>query len=101
MPKMALIFCLIGLASYGFKLMHWPGAAIMMVSASAVLLVLWFFWYLSQKTTLYNTVFFLFGVSFLVGFAFKMQHWPGGGIIIGLVPIFAVILITAEMMKKG
>ncbi len=100
MSSLALIFCIIGIVGYGFKLMHWPASGILLGLGTLGLLVLWVFWVFSKKFTLFNLVFFLFGVTFFVGFLFKAMHWPGAGILLGILPITAVLLLTLEMMKK-
>ncbi len=100
MSILAMIFCIVGIVGYGFKLLHWPGASILLVVGSVGLLVAWCIWIFTKKLSLFNLVFFLFGFNFLVGFMFKMMHWPGAGIMLGILPILTVLLLVLEMMKK-
>lgn len=75
--------------SFLFKLMHWPGTGIMLL-LSILLICLVFLpsliiHKLRQKefqTPKYIFVLALLGlIIFLIGFDFKMMHWPGAGIL--------------------
>ncbi len=100
MSTLALIFCILGIVGYGFKLMHWPAAGMLLGLGTLGLLVLWVYWVFSKKFSLFNLIFFLFGITFLLAFIFKALHWPGASILLGILPLTAVLLITLEMMKK-
>ncbi|MFZ5940448.1 MAG: GldL-related protein [Bacteroidota bacterium] len=108
---------LIGLGSL-FKIMHWPGAGILLVLG---FLVLCFIFLPSSANVLYKEsrekygrmVFiagFIAAFLFSVGILWKIQHWPGAGIMllvgdsIGILLFLPVLLIgrirRAEDRKK-
>lgn len=100
LPILAIVFGILGIVGYGFKIMHWPGAGIMLVVSSAVMFVLLFIWFLMEKRSLFDICFFLFGLVFFAGYMFKMQHWPGGGILMGILPLVAIIMIIIRLANK-
>lgn len=84
------------------KLMHWPGAGILLV-ISFVLTSLVF--YPAVLYTLYKEYFnrtkvmvpvlaFIGGVGFMLGILFKLQHWPGAGIMITAGELLLAILLV-------
>ncbi len=77
------------LAGTIFKLMHWPGAGIMIFSGACLLVLIYFPTILYHKlkeapkneTALHVTGFL--GISMLtVGTLFKIMHWPGASVIL-------------------
>jgi hypothetical protein len=100
MKLLAIIFCIIGLLGYGFKLMHWPGAGIILILSSLVMFVLLIMWFFMGKRSLQNLLLFLFGIFFYTAFLFKAMHWPGAGILFGIFPVVATILITNTIAKE-
>lgn len=98
---LTIIFCVLALAGYGFKIMHWPGAGVMLVTGTVALLALLFYWVIQAKKSLVNLFFFLLAMNFLVAYLFKMMHWPGANIAMGLLPVFTVIFLALFMVKKG
>lgn len=85
-----------------FKLMHWPGAGVMITTG----FVLFSLWILpasllnhykgadqKKKKWVYITVFLVVAIDF-IGALFKIQHWPGASILflIGILIPFAVFL---------
>ena len=80
---------LLGIASL-LKIMHWPGAGPLLtlgavtlafVFLPSALSVLWKETKSTKRIFLYISA-FLAGMSFLMGILFKVQHWPGAGLII-------------------
>ena len=90
-----------------FKKMHWPGAGIL-ITVGLVLIVLVFLplYFINsykeqgeKKNPIYAIVGYLTLALLLAGAAFKIQHWPGAGMLIyasigfllvGFVPLYVV-----------
>lgn len=99
---------LLGFAALS-KIMHWPLAGILLVTG-AFLLVAFFMpssmmvlWKESRsKKSLFLFVSaFLAGTLFIVGVMFKVQHWPGSGLIISLAILSgALLFLPAMLMDK-
>ncbi len=98
---------LFGLASL-FKIMHWPLAGVMMVLGAITLTlvfmpsalgVLW-------KETRSTRRLFLFISAFLTalftigGILFKVQHWPGAGIVITLSALVTILLLLPAVLHN-
>jgi hypothetical protein len=98
---LTILFCVLALAGYGFKIMHLPGAGVMLVTGTVALLALLFYWLIQVKKSLVNIFFFLLVLNFLVAHLFRMMNWAGENILMGLLPIFTVIFLTIFMVKKG
>ncbi len=87
-----------------FKAMHWPGAGILIVFSLGLLIILTLIRLFAQFNknklnvvqTLTQTLFLLSVISLIAGIAFKMMHWPFGGILItlGLLTFILTILIS-------
>lgn len=82
---------LLGFASL-FKINHWPFAGIMMTLGAVTLAliflpsalgVLWKETRSSKRIFLYVSGFFA-GMLFIMGSLFKVQHWPGAGLMLSL-----------------
>ncbi|HUW93989.1 MAG TPA: hypothetical protein VMV74_12550 [Bacteroidales bacterium] len=80
---------MLGFASL-FKIMHWPGAGALMtlgaislafVFIPSALVVLWKETRSGKRLFLYISA-FLAGMLFIVGAAFKVQHWTGAGVVL-------------------
>jgi len=99
---------LFGLASL-FKIMHWPLAGVMMVLGAmtltlafmpSALMVLW-------KETRSKKRLFLFISTFLAalltigGILFKVQHWPGAGVIITLSGVVTIFLLMPAILHSA
>ncbi len=96
---------LLGFAALS-KIMHWPLAGILLVTG-AFLLVVFFMpssmmvlWKESKsKKNLFLFVSaFLAGTLFIVGVMFKIQHWPGSGLIISLAILSGGLLFLPAML---
>lgn len=96
----AIIFCVIALIGYAFKLLHWPYAGAILVISTAVFLALLIYWFVVSAKSVFNIVLFLFGLIFLIGHILKGQQWPGGQFIYALTPAISIILITTALVKK-
>ena len=94
------VFYSLFLAGYVFKLMHWPGAGVMLVVGTVALLALLVYWIIQANKTLVNFFFFLLGLNFLVAYLLKMMHWPGGDIVMGVLPAVTVIFLAVFMTRK-
>lgn len=99
---------LLGFAAL-FKIMHWPGAGIILtlgglllafVFMPSALVVLWKETHNTKKLFLYISA-FLAVMFFIAGVVFKVQHWPGAGIIMILSAFCgAVLFIPALLASK-
>lgn len=96
-----------------FKIMHWPGAGIMLTLGSlllafvfmpSALTVLWKETRSGKKLFLYISA-FITALLFIVGVAAKVQHWPMAGLILAIASlsgIFAFVpaLLTARLKDQ-
>ena len=82
---------LLGFAAV-FKILHFPGASIMLTSGASILsvlfmpsalVVLWKETHSGKRLLLFVSAFFT-GITFITGILFKIQHWPAAGILISL-----------------
>jgi len=99
---------LFGLAAL-FKIQHWPLAGIMLtlgafiltfVFMPSVLGVLWKETHNRKRLLLFISA-FLAGGFFILGTLFKIQHWPGAGIILSLAAISGgLFFIPALLVSK-
>lgn len=91
-----------------FKIMHWPGAGIMMTLGAFVLA---FIFMSSSLSVLYREsksgrnlllfiTGFLAGFSFILAVLFKVQHWPGAGWLLLFADFFFCILAVALLVNK-
>ena len=89
-----------------FKIMHWPGAGIMMTLGTLMLAfifmptalgVLWKETHNTKKVFLFISA-FLAGIFILLGILFKVQHWPGAGILILLSVLISVLFFIPSML---
>jgi hypothetical protein len=98
---------LLGVAAL-FKIMHWPGAGIMLTLGAFIMA---FIFMPSSLSVLYKEsksgkrmlLFisgFLAGFCFILAVLFKVQHWPYAGYLILFADIFFVFLILFLLEKK-
>ena len=96
------------------KLFHWPGAGIMLVLGFAVLCLIFFpsAIYTNYRDSkmklpkLLHVSILVGGILFMVGVLFKLQHWPGAGVLLMLGWIFILfvflpILMFAKMKQSA
>jgi phosphoglycerol transferase MdoB-like AlkP superfamily enzyme len=95
---------LLGFASL-FKIHHWPSAGIMMTLGAICLAliflpsalgVLWKETKSGKRIFLFISA-FLAGMFFILGILFKVQHWPGGGVILSLSYLSGVIFFIPAL----
>lgn len=97
---------LFGFASL-FKIMHWPMAGVLMTLGAITLAFLFMpsalgvLWKesRSQKRLFLFISAFLAAMFFILGILFKVQHWPGAGIIITLAGITAVFFLVPSFLS--
>ncbi len=96
---------LLGFAAL-FKIMHWPGAGIMItlgalalafVFMPSALTVLWKETHSGKRLFLYISA-FIFGMLFIAGVVFKIQHWPASGIILSLAVCSGALLFLPALL---
>jgi hypothetical protein len=96
---------LFGFASL-FKIMHWPLAGVLMtlgaltlalVFLPSALVVLWKESHSHRRLFLLISAFFA-AFFFIAGILFKVQHWPGAGIMITLAGISAVLFLVPSLL---
>lgn len=89
-----------------FKVMHWPGAGVMMTIGAVTLAfifmpsalgVLWKETHSTRRLLLFASA-FIAAASFLMGVLFKVQHWPGAGIVLTVSAISAVLLLIPALL---
>ena len=95
---------MLGFASI-FKIMHWPGAAVLLIAGAFTLAfiflpsalgILWKETHSSKRLFLYISAFFT-GLFFLMGILFKVQHWPGASIILTVGAITTIFLFIPAL----
>lgn len=88
------------------KLFHWPGAGIMLVLGFAVLSLVFFpsAIYTNYRDSklklpkLLHVSILVGGVLFMLGVLFKLQHWPGAGVLLMLGWIFILFVFLPILM---
>ena len=89
-----------------FKIQHWPLAGTMITLGGIILAlvflpsalgVLWKETHNSKRLLLFISA-FLAGGFFILGTLFKIQHWPGAGIILTLAAISGIIFFIPAML---
>jgi hypothetical protein len=89
-----------------FKIQHWPLAGIMATLGAVTLAlgfmpsslgVLWKETHSRKKLFLFISA-FLAGMFFIFGTLFKIQHWPGAGIIITLAALFGILFFVPALL---
>jgi hypothetical protein len=88
-----------------FKIQHWPGAGILMSLGAIVLAfvflpsalsVLWKETHNRKRLFLFLSAFFA-GLFFITGTLWKIQHWPGAGILLSMAVFFGVIFFIPSL----
>ncbi|MEA2043692.1 MAG: hypothetical protein U9N85_14215 [Bacteroidota bacterium] len=86
---LALISALLFFTGIVFKLMHWPGAAITLLVGTIVGLVYLVLYLIEGVKLLQSKTEKISGIlvvitlmSILISFVFKLQHWPGAGVLV-------------------
>ncbi len=96
---------LLGFAAL-FKIMHWPGAGIMIILGAlalafifmpSALTVLWKETHSGKRLFLYISA-FIFGMLFIAGVVFKIQHWPSAGLILSLAVAYGALLFLPALL---
>jgi hypothetical protein len=89
-----------------FKIQHWPLAGTMTTLGAVILAlvfmpsalgVLWKETHSRKKLFLFISA-FLAGMFFILGTLFKIQHWPGAGIIITLAALFGILFFVPALL---
>ncbi len=89
-----------------FKLMHWPAASVLMVPGIFLLvalfmptsmMVLWKETKSGRRLLLFVSG-FLAATLFIVGVLFKIQHWPGSALLIGLAIVSGAVLFFPSLL---
>jgi hypothetical protein len=98
---------LFGFASL-FKIQHWPGAGTLITLGALILallfipsalVVLWKETKSTKKLFLFLTA-FITAICFIAGILFKVQHWPGSGLLMILVGISGILFIPALLLNR-
>ncbi len=98
---------LFGFASL-FKIMHWPLAGVFMTLGALILaflfmpsalVVLWKESHSQKRLFLFISA-FLAAMFFILGTLFKVQHWPGAGVIISLAGLTAVLFLVPSFLHS-
>jgi hypothetical protein len=110
MKNLMKISGITGTIMYGFaalfKIQHWAGAGIMMTLGALILAflfmpsalsVLWKETHNRKRIFLFISAFFA-ALFFISGTLFKIQHWPGAGIILSLAALSAVVFFIPALM---
>jgi len=92
-----------------FKIQHWPGASILLTLGFFLLGAVFFpsaLWVMKKESKLKGSLFIyiisiLGGIAFIFGFLFKIQHWPGAGILLVFgFSTLGFLLIPAILISK-
>ncbi len=95
---------MLGFASI-FKIMHWPGASVLLIAGAFVLAVLflpsaleilWKETHNSKKLFLYISAYFS-GLAFIMGVLYKIMHWPGANIILTIGALITILLFIPAL----
>jgi hypothetical protein len=91
-----------------FKIMHWPGAGVAItvgITLFAIYALLLFIDKQEFATTSMQKVSNVFVLVAMVlvagGFLFKMQHWPGAGVLIYISNVALFVLIPFSFLKAS
>ncbi len=99
---------MLGFASL-FKIMHWPLAGVIMTLGSLTLAfvfmpsalgVLWKETHSRKKVFMFVSA-FLAAMLFIMGILFKVQHWPGAGIVLNLASITGIFLFIPSFLLNS
>ncbi len=96
---------MIGFAAL-FKIQHWPLAGMLLTLGTLILAfifmpsalgALWKETHNRKRLFLFISGFFA-GMFFIIGTLFKVQHWPGAGIVINLAALSGILLFIPALM---
>jgi hypothetical protein len=109
MKKLMKISGVTGTIMFGFaalfKIQHFPGAGILMTSGAillaflflpSALAVLWKESHSGKRLFLFISGFFA-GMLFILGTLFKIQHWPGAGIVLALAALSGLVFFIPSL----
>ena len=91
-----------------FKIQHWPGAGIIITSGAftlsfiflpSALTVLWKESQSKNRLLLFISA-FLAGLFFTMGALFKIQHWPGSGLILTLALTSGILVFIPAFLTR-
>lgn len=91
-----------------FKIQHWFGAGIMLSLGALILAfiflpsalgVLWKETHSSKRIILFIST-FLTGLLFIFGVLFKIQHWPGAGIVLTMATISGLFFFIPSLLAS-
>ncbi len=109
--KTEKILSIVFIAGILFKLMHWPGGAVLLVLSLMTLAILYFpaaFYFFCDKVTknqnLPLSVISGFFLSIIpIGILFKVQYWPGGQayMLVGAVTAPVILAVTYFLKSKA
>ena len=92
-----------------FKIMHWPGAGIMLTLGSlllafvfmpSALTVLWKETHSGKKLFLYISA-FITAMLLIVGVTSKVQHWPMAGLILAVASLSGILAFVPALLAAG
>jgi hypothetical protein len=92
-----------------FKIMHWPGASILITLGALVLafifmpsalVVLWKETQSRKRLFLFISA-FIAGGFFISGTLFKIQHWPGAGTMLSLAALFGILFFIPSLVVSS
>jgi hypothetical protein len=98
---------MLGFASL-FKIMHWPMAGVFMTLGAVTLAflfmpsalgVLWKESHSQKRLFLFISA-FIAAMFFILGILFKVQHWPGAGIMISLAGVSAIFFLVPAFLQS-
>jgi hypothetical protein len=92
-----------------FKIMHWPGAGVAITLGIVLFVVAYSLLLFIDKQEFATTsmqkvsnVFVLIAMVLIsLGFLFKMQHWPGAGVLIYISNVALFVLIPVSFIKAS
>lgn len=91
-----------------FKIQHWPGAGIMFTLGAIILAFLFMpsalvvLWKETKdrRSVLMFVSGFLVGLFFIMGTLFKVQHWPGAGLVLTIAVFFGFVLFIPSVVAS-
>lgn len=98
--QMAALF--VALVGGAFKIMHWPGANVMLITGLGSLACYHFFAAFTAEKSNRNKVMLFYARHFsiavlVIGILFKLMHWPNGQMML-YVGVVGVAITTALQM---
>ncbi|MBN1184877.1 MAG: hypothetical protein JXB49_21505 [Bacteroidales bacterium] len=92
-----------------FKIQHWPGAGIMLTLGAVLLsfvflpsaIIVMYKETQSKKRVLVYVAGFIGGFAYILGILFKIQHWPGAGILLTVgLGFLALVFLPSLLVSK-